>query len=465
MTGCKHTQQVHNKPDVIESYELAIKLLNSNIPKEFYCGVEGCRDLIPCRVCLECPFVGCVKTHGKLHSNEQGHYLGVDLIDGSDGSLYCYSCEDYILDEKFEKLKTKSNSASGLLPPYQASTGLRGFYNMGATCFMSVILQSFIHNPFMRNFFLVGGHDPNQCPLHNNKPEGESCLACSVDEVFMDFFRYNNAQGYGLTNVLVASWKVKRALAGGSEQDAHEFLQFILNEFHKTHFQSDIFSQKEESLSINGNGSNTHHTSDISCPCVAHRTFCGELESKIKCHNCGNVTSKIDPMMDLSLEIQKKKKNGAKATLMDCLDKFTGTEKLDAKYHCEVCDSQQSVDKSLYIKRLPVSLCIQLKRFEHGISSTKAGVTGSKVETPVEFPLYIDFSRYTSDTPEGPFNYELYGVVCHQGSLHSGHYTCYMKNRLGNWFHFDDAMVTSVTAKEALSSGNAYLLFYVIDRL
>lgn len=454
MAGCKHTQQVHERADVIESYELAVKLLGSHVSKEFYCSVKGCIELSPCRVCLECPFVGC-KKHGKEHAGDKGHYLSVDLVEGSEGSVYCYACEDYIPDEVFERRKNShQNGTVGVLPPYQATTGLRGFYNMGATCFMSVILQSFVHNPVMRNFFLCGGHDSSQCPRRQAGLEGE-CLACSVDEVFTDFFRDNNAQGYGLTNVLVASWKVKRALAGASEQDAHEFLQFILDEFHKTHFQSKVLEQKENK-NVNGDGGG----GDIECPCVAHRTFCGELESRIQCHNCGNVTSKVDPMMDLSLEVKSQVKS--KVTLKGCLDKFTSTEKLDAKYHCSVCDAQQNVDKSLYIKRMPVSLCIQLKRFEHGLS--KQG--GSKVEVPVEFPLYLDFAKYVSDVPKhSSLNYELYGVVCHQGSLHSGHYTCYMKNRLGNWFHFDDAMVTAVSAKNALAAKDAYLLFYIINRL
>ena len=39
----------------------------------------------------------------------------------------------------------------------------RGFLNMGSTCFMNCILQTVVHNPILRSFFLSGGHDPHEC--------------------------------------------------------------------------------------------------------------------------------------------------------------------------------------------------------------------------------------------------------------------------------------------------------------
>jgi ubiquitin carboxyl-terminal hydrolase 22/27/51 len=67
----------------------------------------------------------------------------------------------------------------------------------------------------------------------------------------------------------------------------------------------------------------------------------------------------------------------------------------------------------------------------------------AKIETPVEFPLFLDMSRYTRDVQDGPLSYELFGVVCHQGSINTGHYTCMMKSRYGS-VSLDKAWVTSV---------------------
>ena len=42
----------------------------------------------------------------------------------------------------------------------------------------------------------------------------------------------------------------------------------------------------------------------MSCNCVIHSTFAGQLQSDVKCERCGNITSTVDPMLDISLELK-----------------------------------------------------------------------------------------------------------------------------------------------------------------
>jgi len=96
------------------------------------------------------------------------------------------------------------------------------------------------------------------------------------------------------------------------------------------------------------------------------------------------VTTAVDPVMDLSLELKPKAEKGKKGAnnnsvnisngvdengapilnLQECLERFTTPEKLGVnEYNCGKCSggSGQEATKQLTVKRLPPVLCIQLK--------------------------------------------------------------------------------------------------------
>lgn len=204
---------------------------------------------------------------------------------------------------------------------------------MGATCFMSVVLQSLLHNPIMQNYFLSDGHPTSSCTSPN-------CLSCELVDLFAELFTSKNSmEGFGPTKLLTTSWGAQKGLAGYAQQDAHEFLVGLINQLHDTSV-------------TNGEGGKCH--------CIVHQAFCGQLLSDVTCQHCGNVTTSIDPVMDLSLELRSKRDDKICKDLGECLGRFTGQERL-ASYSCGICKSPTEATKQLTLRKLPPVVCLQLK--------------------------------------------------------------------------------------------------------
>ena len=78
---------------------------------------------------------------------------------------------------------------------------------------------------------------------------------------------------------------------------------------------------------------------------------------------------------------------------------------------------------------------------------------------------------------QGPFVYELYGIMIHSGGAYGGHYSAYIRDFEKNgWYHFNDTFVKKISLTEivdvfgaapnpknrrlAANHANAYMLMY-----
>ncbi|KAI8967242.1 hypothetical protein BDF20DRAFT_1004934 [Mycotypha africana] len=438
--------------------------------------------------CLHCVYFGCWKKgHIKQHQKEKKHTFAMDF---NRYTLFCSECDDYIYDveleetiinfERYTKLGRKRQRVQPWEPTRKdinsithystlsSCQGIRGLCNMGNTCFMNVILQSLIHNPLLKAYFLSDRHNSKTC-------QKQHCMCCEMNDLFAEFYA-NDKKPYGPCRFLQSMWMSMKELAGYAQQDAHEFFISALNNIHA--------GCEEHKLGTN-------------CECIIHKTFAGLLQSNVTCLKCKNVTTTYDPMLDISLGMLKtpkslateKRKNHHHShsdskkgnasigsskyneferrksrdeqhhkhgnTLLDCLDRYTQPEKLGLnEYSCSKCGNTfQEATKQLSFKRLPPVLSIQLKRFEHGLTS-------SKIETKIRFPVELNLTPYTTSKDKEEDNiYTLFAVVNHQGKMDTGHYTMYAKHR-NEWFRFDDHNVTTAYQKEVLDS-KAYMCFYI----
>ncbi|KAL4463166.1 hypothetical protein ABPG74_007167 [Tetrahymena malaccensis] len=160
--------------------------------------------------------------------------------------------------------------------------------------------------------------------------------------------------------------------------------------------------------------------------------------------------------------------------LENLLDEFFGFEilnKTNNYYKCEKCGQSQKAMKKFYLYETPQVLTLVLKRFVQ---------TGNnrfeKINYHVEIPEIINVDPYTliknssnqqineeyTQKFRKNINYELYGTVCHQGSLSQGHYVSYVKhiiNGEAHWFYYSDEEYHE-TNWHNVKGCQAYILFY-----
>lgn len=175
------------------------------------------------------------------------------------------------------------------------------------------------------------------------------------------------------------------------------------------------------------------------------------LINNVECIECKNITSTYENTPVLQLYVYD--------SLKESFENFVKTEVVE-KYKCHICNEERIVNKTTRIWRTPLVLFIQLKRFE-----VLPNGRIRKNNTEIDIPLKFDLDSYCDETmmTENKINrtYKLRGYSNHMGSLNGGHYTadcvCLVDNK--TWYHFDDSNVSRNT-NEVIDLSNAYILMY-----
>ena len=258
---------------------------------------------------------------------------------------------------------------------------------------------------------------------------------------------------------------------GNSHQDAHEFLNMLLNQVVDT-VEEDA-KRLEANRSLGGSAQDASlnralenvagHAGTTSASDNnrwVHELFQGTLTSETKCLTCENVSQRDEPFLDLSVDLE------AHSSVTSCLRKFSEEEMLRErdKFFCDNCGGLQEAEKRMKIKRLPKILALHLKRFRY----TEDFQRLQKLFHRIVYPYHLRLFNTTSDAEDPDRLYELYGVVVHigQGPYH-GHYVSIIKTEDRGWLLFDDELVEPVDKSFLLNffgdrahMACAYVLFY-----
>ena len=199
------------------------------------------------------------------------------------------------------------------------------------------------------------------------------------------------------------------------QQDAHEFLNYLLNTV------ADLLAGNSQSMIgflIFLSTLAQHPSGEPNPSTWIHSIFQGTLVNETRCLCCETVRSKEEDFLDLSLDIDQNTSltHCLKYAVLPCLipffvvifknclstpwstssRTFSTYETLSAqyKYYCEVCCSKQEATKRLRVKQLPMILALHLKRFkfmEHLRRHTKLS---HRVVFPWELKLFNTVSQH-----------------------------------------------------------------------
>ncbi len=258
-------------------------------------------------------------------------------------------------------------------------------------------------------------------------------------------------------------------------QDAHEFLNLLLNEVMagveaNAKRQAPNGRIPESGLAASAVSTTTsieealaENKASLSTPQPSrwvHELFEGTLTSETKCLTCEKTSSREEAFLDLSVDLEHQ------TSVTACLRKFSEEEMLCErnKFHCNNCGGLQEAEKRMKIKRLPRILALHLKRFKYSEDSQRM----QKLHHRVVFPYHLRLVNTTDDAEDPDRLYELYAVVVHIGpGPYQGHYVSVIKTPDRGWLLFDDELVEPVDKTFVCNFfGNephlacAYVLFY-----
>lgn len=280
---------------------------------------------------------------------------------------------------------------------------MKGFTNLGNTCYLNAGLQMLIQNRDLCNIILAF--------------KDKSDILSNFSDFINSYYDKSNDKSISPKYIKKLIGKRNEIFSGYGQQDSSEFIVFLL----------DLINSEVNKFCGNKN--------------IIEKIFEIEITTSTKCKvlSCLNVSNNLERSTILMLNLNNTCKN-----LDDCYNftkqkvKFEGEE----KYFCEKCNKKRIASQRKDITRWPKNLIIWLRRYEQN------GNKLSKHSQEIQIPIV-----WKGD-------YHLKGIVLHSGSLFGGHYV--YAGKIDNiWYLFNDSSVSELH-KSALINiiNNGYIYYY-----
>lgn len=331
--------------------------------------------------------------------------------------------------------------------------GLTGLANLGNTCFINSCMQVISHTYELNNFL------EDEIYKKKLQKKCDTALLLEWDNLRKIMWQSNciiSPGKYIKTIQKVAKIKGLEMFTGYSQNDLPEFLLFLIDCFHNS-------ISREIKMTITGETQNETDKIAVKCFEMIKNMYSKEYSEIWNLFYAVHVSEIVDLstgkqlqiipepyfMIDLPIPLGNKSPN-----LLDCFNYYVKGEILEGEnaWYNEETKQKININKKILFWSFPNILVIDFKRFNNRFQ---------KNQVLIDFPLEnLDLSNYVIGYKSETYKYDLYAVCNHSGGVMGGHYTSYVKNANGKWYHFNDTNVSEVEKPESIISTKAYVLFY-----
>ncbi|XP_024887894.1 ubiquitin carboxyl-terminal hydrolase 8-like [Temnothorax curvispinosus] len=329
--------------------------------------------------------------------------------------------------------------------------GITGLKNLGNSCYMNSIIQCLSNTTNLAKYFTDNSYVDDLNTNNDNTTRGQ--VVEEVAQVIKVLWR-GQYKSISPLDLKVAVGQYKLQFDSYDQQDSHEFLTFLLDWMH-----NDL--KKEAQIPIEmTNAEKEWDKAMNSQRSIISDLFFGQLRSTITCSSCKQASTTYETFNSLTMSLSQSNR----CSLNDCMEKFVTGQKVSG-WKCPKCQTPRDATKKFDFVKLAPIVVIHLNRF------ADSGGWLEKRNTAVDFPLtgfnlkpYLVMENTNAIMSNNirNYNYSLYAISNHYGTMDGGHYTAFCKNATQNkWYKYDDQTVTEVSPSQVKSQNtSAYLLFY-----
>ena len=366
-------------------------------------------------------------------------------------------------EKKKKKKKKKENKNIKTKPDFSkysnnnnSSYDFKGLKNFGNSCYSNVVIQILTSIPeFLNTLYKRYSLVENENDLFFEYP-----ILSRIMEVISNYKSKNTSLASNYLQGIVSMFDIS-----GSQNDAHEFLVFLLDKLNielikieekykitnntnnnDKNSNNDINNNDEgEWEEVKKDGKTMKQTNSLSSfhTSILGEVFQGILKQDITQKGKSSSNCQIEPFFTLHLDNEE-------PSIEAMFEKFFRRKMIEG-----------SGDKYIqsFMEKCPDIFIVNAKGFYYDKKNQK--IVKIKKELIFGEKLILKKDYVSPHLRNKNIEYDLIGIVVHKGNLATeGHYICYCKNNKDNsWFYLDDNKVIKVS-EDVIHNLRPYIIFY-----